>query len=57
MIVMYDIYLISGILSKYLKINILSSNIEIFVVDVKLDIIYFVDSRNNVFKKYDIKFW
>lgn len=54
MIVMYDIYLISGILSKYLKINILSNNIEIFVVDVKLDIIYFVDSRSILFKKYNI---
>lgn len=54
MIVMHDILSTSGIPSKYLKTNILNSNIETFAVDAKSDIIYFVDSESTSLKKYNI---
>lgn len=54
MIVVHDILSTSGIPSKYLKTNILNSNIETFAVDAKSDIIYFVDSESTSLKKYNI---
>lgn len=55
MFAMHEIHSANGQLSKYVYVHIPSSVIETFTVDAKLDIIYFVDSRNNVLKKHDIK--
>lgn len=47
---MYEVYFISGGLFVYYNRILLNFIIEIFVVDVKLDIIYFVDSGSNLLK-------
>lgn len=54
---MYEVYVISNGLIVYYIISFISYIIEIFVVDVKLDFIYFVDIGNNLLKRYDIIFW
>lgn len=54
MFAMHEIHSANGQLSKYVYVHIPSSVIETFTVR-QLDIIYFVDSRNNVLKKHDIK--
>lgn len=53
---MYEVYVISNGLIVYYIISFINYIIEIFVVDVKLDLIYFVDIGNNLLKRYDIIF-
>lgn len=55
MFAMHEVHSANGQSNKYVYVNIPSSIIETFAVDAKSDIIYFLDSRNNVLKKHDIK--
>lgn len=55
MFAMHEVHSANGQSSKYVYVNIPSSIIETFAVDAKSDIIYFVDIKNNLLKKHDIK--
>lgn len=57
MFVMYEVYLVSSDVNKYNYRWIFNNIIEMFVVDVIFDIIYFVDSSSGLLKKYDIILW
>lgn len=55
MFAMHEVHSANGQSSKYVYVNIPSSIIETFAVDAKSDMIYFVDIKNNLLKKHDIK--
>lgn len=54
MFAMHEIHSANGQSSEYVYVHIPSSIIESFAVDANLDIIFFVDSENNLLMEHNI---